>query len=90
MPKYKVSVDLLHTFHHSETYDCEIEASNQDEAMTLGEKAALKHCNADSFDADLSDTEITGGETNLIEGTDIEPPYRCDKTPDMFEVVCPK
>lgn len=86
MPKYNVSVDLVHNFYSFETYECEIEAVSQDEAFALGEKKALQHCDPDSWGAEFDKTEINGGEAKMIEGTDIEPPYRCDKTSDMFEV----
>lgn len=87
MPKYKVSVDLTHTFYQSETYECEVEAVNESEAQLAGERLALKHCDPNSWDAEFEDTEINGGEVKMVEGSDIESPYRCGKTSDMFDIV---
>lgn len=86
MPKYKVSVDLTHSFYQSETYECEVEATDESEAQFAGERLALKRCDPDSWEAEFENTQINGGDVKMIEGTDIELPYRCDKTPDMFEV----
>lgn len=92
MNTYTVKVALIHTFISTEELEITVEAANAEEAETLAEKQALRQCRPDSWDAECDDTTVDYTDIIKCDSPEGEEDIvvRCDRTPDMFELICRK
>lgn len=81
MNKYKVRVQLMHTFTGHEVYEAEVEAENDEDAKSMAQEEALSDCDCSTYDTELEASEAY--DIEILSCEDAEKP-RCTKTPDMF------